>query len=39
MTGRGPIQRGSDALTNMPDAVRRMFDFDGHPERNEMGER
>jgi len=39
MTGSGSIQRGSDALTSMPDAVRRMFDFDGRPERYEMGER
>jgi hypothetical protein len=39
MIRRGPIQRVAAALTNMPDAVRRMFDFDGYLERETMGER
>ena len=39
MTRRQPIQCIAVAVANMPDAVRRMFDFDGYLERNVMGER
>jgi hypothetical protein len=39
MIRRGPIQRVAAALTNMPDAGHRLFDFDGYLERETMGER